>query len=289
VFPALSRLQGDVDRLHARFLESLRLISMLVIPVCVTLGALGTPLVAVLFGERCRLAGEVLSVLSAWALLLSLVEAAKEIFKARGRTAIVARAVMVECLAMVAVLVVLWLADAITLLSVAAAPVIGVAASAVVAVRALKPVAGISPADLWGNLGTSIIGGAVQGLVMFLVVYVALPDLTSWTDIGGLDLGPIIPALILAAIAAAGAGVFALACEAVDRGSIVSLIATMRSLAAARGDDAGRDDDVSAGAPDGSGAPPPPHAAPDAWDDTEDLWPPEEEPGRRPASGGDKA
>lgn len=291
VFPALSRLQGDPDRLRARFLESLRLIAMLVIPVCATLGALGTPLVAILFGERWRPAGEVLSILSAWALLLSLVEAAKEIFKARGRTAIVARAVLVECIGMVAVLVVLWLADAITLLSVAAAPVVGVAAAAVVAVLALRSVTAISPGDLWRTLGTGIVGGAAQAAAMLVIVHVALPDLASWTEVGGVDLGPVIPSLILAAIAAVGAGVFVVACEAVERGSIVSLIGTMRSVAAARGADARRDDD---GDDDDPGGPPlrepdPGPPAPDVWDEADDLWPPGEGPTGRRVSRGDQA
>lgn len=230
IFPALSRMQSDPERLRTRALESLRLLSLMTIPLSVSLIALGEPMVVALFGEEWRRSGEVLQILGIWALGLSLTEAGREFFKASDRTNLVARNAYVESGAFIAVLVALVATDRISLLTVALGRVLSAVAAMLVAVPSLRSAVGTTPAQLWSAVRPAAIGGAAQCAAMLALVHLALPGFDAWRHVGGVYVGVALPLALLGLLALAGALAFVATVELADRGTVRRLIGSIRLI-----------------------------------------------------------
>lgn len=231
IFPVLSRLQHDAERFKARFLESLRLLSLLTVPVCVTIIALGEQIVVILFGERWRGGGEALQILGVYSLGLALAETAREAFKASGRSGLVARNAAVESGTLLGSIALLWVTGNVTLLSIAGARALAGVAALASAARSITPTTGAGPGELWAATRASMLGGLVQCAALFAITLLLVPGFEGWQSVGGVDLGPLIPLTILGLVAAAGAAVYGLALQVVERGAARDLIDNLRRIA----------------------------------------------------------
>lgn len=86
MFPALSRLQDDVEQVKRVYLRSLGLISLLTFPFVVGLFVVAQPLVLTLLGPRWRPAVPLVQILCIPSLVQSLVTTTGWIFTSQGRT-----------------------------------------------------------------------------------------------------------------------------------------------------------------------------------------------------------
>jgi PST family polysaccharide transporter len=230
IFPALSRLQHDAERFRLRFLESLRLISLLTIPLCVTLIALGEPIVVTLFGERWRGGGEVLQILGVYALGLSLIDVGREVFKASGQPRKIAQNALLETAALLGLLALIWVTGHVTIQNVAWMRALSVLVALVTVVTALRGSARTSPLDLWRAVRPSMVAGAVQCAAVFAVAHYALSGLDTWRHVGGLELGPVVPLVMVALLALAGGAVYVAVVETAERGALRELVAILRTI-----------------------------------------------------------
>ncbi|MDH3226861.1 MAG: oligosaccharide flippase family protein, partial [Thermoleophilia bacterium] len=229
LFPALTRVRNDAKRFREALLEVVGLVPLFSIPACITLAGLGEPAVVTLFGERWREAGVVLQILVLWTLGLSVSELGREIFKAAGRTSLVARNAFLEAGTLVAFVAALWIFGHVGLVSVAlgrlAVGIVAVAAAA----QALVRVVDVTPGELWRQVRPAVVGGIVQWVALFALAQVALEGFEGWTQVGGVNLGPLVPLAILAGLTVFGLAVFAAAAELTKRGVFRDAIASVRS------------------------------------------------------------
>jgi PST family polysaccharide transporter len=85
VFPAYSAIQDQMDELRQIFLTTIRIVEILVIPLCLGLFITADPLVRVAFGEKWLETIPILRVLSIYAWILSIGFHAGGVYKAIGR------------------------------------------------------------------------------------------------------------------------------------------------------------------------------------------------------------
>lgn len=220
VFPTLARIQNDLPRFRATAYEALQLMSLVMVPVCVIFMALGEPLMVVAFGEEWRLAGDVLQILGVWALCLSLAEHGREIFKAIGRPLIVARNALFEAGALITYLVVLWVTDNFTLLNIAAGRIVAGVALLIAAAIGVSRVIEMGLGQQWTALKPAMTGGTAMLAVMALIVFMLPSGIESWTHLGGVNLGPVIPLLGLGAVTVAGLATYAATIRIVDKDAL---------------------------------------------------------------------
>jgi len=230
MFPALSRLQGDPERFKLRMLEVLRLISLLSIPIAVTLIGLGEEGVAALFGERWREAGNVLQVLAVGAVFFSLADAAREAFKASGRSSLVARNSSIEVGVFLAYLAGIWALGLVTLVSVASGVALASLVAMVTAAGGLRVTADTRVPELWRAIRPATAGGNAQCAELLGLVYVPLDGMGAWRHVFGVELGIVVPLAVLAGLALLGAAVYAATAELTERGSIRDLVGTLRGI-----------------------------------------------------------
>ncbi|MGE2834262.1 oligosaccharide flippase family protein [Mycobacterium sp. SMC-4] len=86
LFPAFSRLAGDVERFRSAFLRALQVLWCVVIPIAGFIVAVGEPLVTVLLGEKWRGAGVMLVALAGTGPGVALTAIGLESIKGLGRT-----------------------------------------------------------------------------------------------------------------------------------------------------------------------------------------------------------
>ena len=230
IFPALSRLQADAERFKLRFLESLRMISLLTIPICTTLIALGEPIVVILFGERWRGGGEVLQILGVYALGLSLIDVGREVFKASGQPRLLARNALIETATLLGLIGALWISGHVSIESIAWARAGSVVFALIAVVTALRGSAGTGARDLWRAVKPAMIGGVVQCLAVLAIAHYPLNGFDQWRTVGDVDVGPLVPLAILAGLMAAGAAIYALTVEIAERGALSYLIVNLRLI-----------------------------------------------------------
>lgn len=230
IFPALSRLQNDAERFKLRFLESLRMISLITIPVCVTLIALGEPIVVTLFGERWRGGGEVLQILGVYALGLSLIDVGREVFKASGRPNQIFRNAIIETVALLGLLAAVWVTGHVTIESVAWMRAASVAVALAAVVTALRGSAGTHAMDLWRAVRPAMVAGAVQCLAILLLAHYGVNGFETWRHVNGVDLGPLVPLVMLGALIALGGLIYAATVELTERGAMRDLIGNLRQI-----------------------------------------------------------
>ncbi len=228
VFPALARMQDDLPRFRRTAFEALQLISLVMVPMCVILMALGEPLIVTGFGEDWRQAGEILQLLGVWALCLSLAENAREVFKAIGRPLFVARNAIFEAGALVIYLVILWVTDNFTLLNIAAGRIVAGVALLIAAAIGVRTVIDMGLGRQWTAIQPAIAGGAVQLAVMGAIVLSLPSGIETWTHIGSLNLGPVIPLLGLGAVSAVGLVVYAATVRLVDKTALAAVASNLK-------------------------------------------------------------
>jgi O-antigen/teichoic acid export membrane protein len=162
LFPALSRIADDEQRLRAASRRSLRIISAAVFPLGLALIPLGEPLVEVLLGRRWAEAGRVLAALCGVTMTLPLVQTASEICKAANAPRYLPRINGVAAITSVGLLV-----AGIPFGVVAVAAALSVA-STVVAAYSLNAVANVirySVGGLLAELAPAAIAATISALV----------------------------------------------------------------------------------------------------------------------------
>ncbi len=85
MFPAFSSMQNRLDELRGGFLTSVRLIELLIVPICLGLVIAADPIVRVLFGEEWLEVIPLLRVLAIYAWIYSLGYHIGDVYKAVGR------------------------------------------------------------------------------------------------------------------------------------------------------------------------------------------------------------
>jgi O-antigen/teichoic acid export membrane protein len=230
LFPAFTRMRDDTARLRAAFLDAVRYIALLALPLLAILAVIAEPFVVVLFGEQWRPAGPVLAVMMLWILPLSLFEPCMELFKATGRPGLVFRLALLKFAVFAAYLAVLWALDEVTLVRVA----LGLGLSAAVGLATTVPLVarqlGCRVGDLWAAVRPSFVAAAAAAAAMYAVVWLLMGDIDAHRSVAGADLGPLVPVGLMGVVAAVGALVFAAALELTDRGALRSVVQEGRSV-----------------------------------------------------------
>jgi hypothetical protein len=97
-------------------------------------------------------------------------------------------------------------------------------------VTALRTSAGTGARELWTAVRPGIVAGAIQCAVVIGVARLLLPDFDTWHSVAGLDLGLLVPLVILGALMLLGAAVYAISVEIAERGALRSLISNLRLI-----------------------------------------------------------
>lgn len=220
LFPAFARMRDDRERLRGAFLEAVRYISLLAFPLLAILAVIAEPFIVVLFGEQWRPAGDVLAMMMLWILPLSLFEPAMELFKATGKPGLVLRLATIKFAAFGVYLAALWGLDEVTMVRVAA----GLGVSAAIGLAATVPVVmretSSSLSTLWHAVRTALLAGIAAAIAMYALRILALGEIDTHRELAGIDLGPVVPLLLMGVVALVGVVVFALAVEVVQRGTL---------------------------------------------------------------------
>jgi PST family polysaccharide transporter len=226
LFPTFSRIQDDRDRLCDRFLESLRYISLLTIPVCVAFASVSTVFMTTIFGTDWRPSGPVVAVLMLWAIPYSLSEVAMEAFKGVGKPGVVMWLAAVKFVVFAVWVAAVWVTDHIGMELVAA----GLSAAMIVAIVVSLPQysrhLGATPRRLWHACGPAIIGGAVSGGVMVpMTHWGSLRNMEHWHEIVGVQVGMLAPLVGMALVAIVVGLLFFVTVEFFERGAARSFFA----------------------------------------------------------------
>jgi peptidoglycan biosynthesis protein MviN/MurJ (putative lipid II flippase) len=235
LFPAFARMREDLARLRAAYLEALRYISLLTVPVCIALAAVGEPLVVTLFGPEWRPTGDVVAVMMLWAIPYSVFETTGEMLKGIGRTGLIFRLTVIKFVVFAGYVAVVWALGGIGLLIVAGGLSVAMVAAVAVEVRMIRGVAGVTGFQFWRAIRPATVGGVVMAAVLVPLVKLGLPDLDRWHHIGSIPTGPLVPLVVMGLVAALGALLFAAAAEVVDPGSARGLLRQGRSVLRGRG------------------------------------------------------
>jgi O-antigen/teichoic acid export membrane protein len=239
LFPAFSRMQGDRDRLRDRFLESLRYISLLTIPVCVAFACVSTVFMATIFGEDWRPSGPVIAVLMLWAIPYSLSEVAMEGFKGVGKPGIVMWLSLVKFGVFFAWVAVVWITGNIAMGLVAGGLSVAMVVALIVALPYFSKHLGATPGRLWHACGPAIMGGLVSGGIMVPITHWGgLRGMERWHEIAGLEVGMLAPLVGMALVAIVVALLFYVTVEFFEQGAARSLIAQGRGVIGGRSGEA---------------------------------------------------
>lgn len=106
IFPFFSKIQDRPDLLRRGFLATIRYTQVLVVPLCVGLFITAEPAVETLFGDQWHAAIPVLRVMAIFSLLGSIGVNAGDVYKALGRTGVLARLAAFELIVLVPALVI---------------------------------------------------------------------------------------------------------------------------------------------------------------------------------------
>jgi O-antigen/teichoic acid export membrane protein len=85
IFPAYSKLQGDLVRFRAAYLRSLRFITIVSVPIALGLAAVSGEFIRVVYGQRWAAAVPVVAIMSILGLVLSVTATMGEVLKATGQ------------------------------------------------------------------------------------------------------------------------------------------------------------------------------------------------------------
>ncbi len=157
IFPFFSRIQDDLALLRRGFLATIRYTQVVIVPVCLGLFIAADPIVGALFGDQWAAAVPVLRLMAVFSLIGSVGVNAGDVYKALGRSGVLAKLAVAELVVLAPALVigahhgivgVAW-AHAIV-------ATLDTAARLVVATRMV----GIRAADIWRQIRPSLVAGA---------------------------------------------------------------------------------------------------------------------------------
>jgi O-antigen/teichoic acid export membrane protein len=219
VFPLYARIQEDEEALRHGFLLVFRYVNLITVPMGLGLALIARPFVLTFFTERWLEAVPVMSAISLYTLLRSMVFNAGDVYKAQGRPGLLLQIKLVQA---VASLPVLWWAAAVvgSLLAVAwsqvALTLVAGLVKLLIAMRLLQVSPKVMAASLWPALaGGTILTGAV-------LVALRLSGTFS-------------PPLQLLVTVASGALAYGLALWWLERDVLLQLIARLSPRKLARG------------------------------------------------------
>lgn len=199
IFPVFSRLQDDVAALRAGFLATIRYTQIAIVPLCIGLFVTAEPAVAVLFGDQWTGVVPVLQVMAVFSLIASIGVNAGDVYKALGRTDVLAKLAMVELIVLVPALI---YGARFGVIGVAWAHAIVAALDSIVRLAVARRMIRVSLRDIWRQLAPSFAAGA-------LLAAVSLAALRTTAGLGDLS------SLLIATIA--GAATYTLALWRLDR------------------------------------------------------------------------
>jgi O-antigen/teichoic acid export membrane protein len=222
LFPVLSRISTDSERLAAGFLRALASLCFVTIPLSLAFFAFGESLVVLLLGERWEAAGEVLASLSLMGGSLALISVSAEVFKATGRPDLLPRMHLFSALAPI---VAVALGVSFGIVVIGACTSVGLAAVAAVGLRAASRVAGVTwQASAKIVLAPLLVAGPLA--VAFFVVERSFVDAPSHGTVLGL--------LTLAGEASVAAVLYALLMLLVSPASTREFVSSFRHLRTGR-------------------------------------------------------
>jgi PST family polysaccharide transporter len=174
---ALARLQGDPGAMRRTFLSTAGLLAAVVLPVCVVLAGVATPLIRVVYGAVWQPAAAVLVWLALLAALRILFELVYDYFVVLADTRVV---FTVQVIWLAALIPALYLGATHAGLAGAGAAQLAVAGLVVLPIYLYElRRAGISPVRLASRLLIPVAGAVVAAAVCFLVAMLAPPDLVA--------------------------------------------------------------------------------------------------------------
>ena len=163
VFPALSRLQADRERLEAAFLRSLRWLATLGIPAGLILVPLGPGVAALVFGDVWLAAGYAAAAMCGYAGANAVVTAVAEMLKAAGEPAPLPRLYALST--MVTIVTMIALAQ-VSLTAAAASLSLGALSGAAYAIWIARRVTSIPAGRMIREVVPALVCGAVMAVVV---------------------------------------------------------------------------------------------------------------------------
>jgi len=106
VFPFFSSIQDDIDLLRRGFLATIRYTQVVIVPLCFGLFIAAEPAVGALFGDQWSAAVPVLRLMAVFSLIGSIGVNAGDVYKALGRSGVLARLAVLELVALVPALII---------------------------------------------------------------------------------------------------------------------------------------------------------------------------------------
>lgn len=106
IFPVFASIQDRADLLRKGYLATIRYTQVVIVPMCVGLFITADQAVAALFGEQWAAAAPVLRVMAVFSLVGSIGVNSGDVYKALGRTGVLARLSMLELLMLVPALLI---------------------------------------------------------------------------------------------------------------------------------------------------------------------------------------
>jgi lipopolysaccharide exporter len=179
-FPMFARLQDDLPRLAGVYLDAVRNISLVTLPVGAALACLAPEVISTLYSDKWDAAIPVLRLLAVFALVSSMSFHAGEIYKATGRPGILNTLAIGE---VVLLLPLLWLAaggDIVTVaatMAVAAIPLTAV--RLLIAVRILR----LDPGALVRSFVPSVTATATMSVAVVAASYALTQWLPDWPPV----------------------------------------------------------------------------------------------------------
>lgn len=183
LLPALARIAADEARLRGALLRTIRVVTMLVVPVSLVFIPLGSQFAVVLLGPRWRGAGPIMMAMAGLGIALALDSISSEAFKATGRTDLLPRMHGLTAVVPLAFMFALYRFGGAGL---GLAMTIGTSVVAAYAIRALGRIAGIPLKTILRQMRSGVAAGVVM-LVAVLLLDRLLIHGDRWSGATGLS------------------------------------------------------------------------------------------------------
>ena len=167
IFPAFSSIQDRPDEMRRGFLTSVRLIAMIIVPICLGLVIAADPIVRVLFGDQWLDVIPLLQVLAIYAWLYSLGYHIGDIYKAIGRPDILLK---LGLLSLIILIPAMLIGSQFGLIGIAWGHLIAVLIRRIVSLQIATRFVDVSLVDIFSELKPSFLGGLLMAPVTLTVL-----------------------------------------------------------------------------------------------------------------------
>lgn len=157
IFPVFSTIQERADLLRRGYLATIRYTQTVVVPLCIGLFLSAEQLVLTLFGSQWSEAVPVLRVMAIFSLIGSIGVNAGDVYKALGRTGVLARLALLELVALIPALLI---GARYGIVGVAWAHATVAAGDTAVRLAVANRMVGTTFADVWRQVAPSLMAGA---------------------------------------------------------------------------------------------------------------------------------